>query len=362
MAPSRILDSHIHLWPGTATTSKHHGWMSEGHFLAKRHGIQDYIGVATPKPWGFVYVETDRYLPSPTPETQGIENDEETREELEIWARQPLEELKFLRRIVEGKCQDGDGFRAEDAELMKGCVVWAPFQLQQSLFKTYLRIAEEVAGPELWRRIVGFRYLLQGKADGEVKRIVQSEDWIENIASLSSGREGKGWSFDVGVDTHRDGVEPLQAVSEMIQEVRKREKASGSGKAVRFVLNHLCKPPLPSPPSPAYTNALSPLSSDPATFMKFSGALNEYRLLSATDPSPLVAALEPTLAFMATIFPSRLMFGSDWPVCNVGGPAGEDGNWRLWKEVVGMCTPGWSAREEESLWWEAGCRAYGIDG
>ncbi len=28
------------------------------------------------------------------------------------------------------------------------------------------------------------------------------------------------------------------------------------------------------------------------------------------------------------------MFGSDWPVCNVGGPAGEEGNWGVWVQVV----------------------------
>ncbi|CBX97734.1 hypothetical protein LEMA_P091430.1 [Plenodomus lingam JN3] len=237
MAPSRILDSHIHLWPGTATTSKHHGWMSEGHFFAKQHGIQDYLAVATPKPWGFIYVETDRYLPSPTPPLHGTENEAEQEERLENWAQQPLEELRFLRRIVEDKAQEGDGFQEGDVELMKGCVIWAPFPLAPALFKTFLRIAEGVAGPELWRRVVGFRYLLQGKAEGEVKRIVQSEAWIENMTSLASGREGKGWAFDVGVDTHRDGLEPLEAVGEMIQEVRRREKASGSGKAVRFVLS-----------------------------------------------------------------------------------------------------------------------------
>ncbi|KAI8933719.1 hypothetical protein NX059_009435 [Plenodomus lindquistii] len=342
MAPSRILDSHIHLWPGTATTSNHHGWMTAGHFLAKRHGIQDYLDVTKPQPWGFVYVETDRYLPLPSPKIQKDEREEVQKAKLASWAEQPLEELKFLRRIVEGRTEvdDGSPIDGTGEMMMKGCVVWAPFHLHPSLFQTYLSLAEEVAGPQLWKRVVGFRYLLQGKPQGEVKRLVESQDWIENLVSLGNGRDGKGWAFDVGVDTHRDGLEPLEAVSQMIQEVRRREKDSESGKAVRFVLNHLCKPPLPSPPSPPYTTALTPLTTDKNTFMKLSGAFNEFSPSTPSDISSLLSALHPYLSFIHQAFPSRVMFGSDWPVCNVGGPVGAGANWRLWREVASLIV-GW---------------------
>ena len=56
------------------------------------------------------------------------------------------------------------------------------------------------------------------------------------------------------------------------------------------------------------------------------------------------------------------MFGSDWPVCNAGGPAGEKGNWGLWVEsVVLMLKEGKvEEAEAESVWWKAGSRAYGV--
>lgn len=236
MPPSKVLDTHIHLWPSTSLTSKNHGWMTPGHILTKRHGISDYVAIAQPSPTGFIYVETDRYLPSASPEISTSVNEEEQRRTLVAWAKEPIEEIKFLRRIVETSADaESDGVSStKEADLLKGAVIWAPFHLSPVIFKTWLSVAEETAGPKLWPKIVGFRYLLQGKGDGEVERLVEGEHWIGNIVSLSKGRNGKGWTFDVGVDVNRDGLEGLEVVSRMIRAVRKREV---DGPHVRFVLS-----------------------------------------------------------------------------------------------------------------------------
>jgi L-rhamnono-1,4-lactonase len=245
MAPSRILDSHIHLWPSTSCKPENHGWMTPGFQLAKRHGISDYTVVssiannATP----FIYVETDRYLSSASPTFQSTAGSsiEEKRKILQLWAKEPLEEVKFLRRMIENNPQEGDGFADSDGELLKGAVLWAPFHLPPELFRMWLSLAEEAAGEKLWQKIVGFRYLLQGKAPGAVKSLTQEEDWIENIVSLRKGRkDGKGWAFDIGVDTHRDGVEMLEHMLDMVQRVRKIEGESGEPGHVKFILS---KPP-----------------------------------------------------------------------------------------------------------------------
>ncbi|KAF1851522.1 uncharacterized protein K460DRAFT_36570 [Cucurbitaria berberidis CBS 394.84] len=386
MPPSRILDSHIHLWPSTATQPTNHGWMAPGHHLAKRHGISDYRSVANvkrssskeeveeenPIPVSFIYVETDRYLPSSTPEIEEErDSDEEKRRKLSKWASEPLSEVKFLRRIVEGKPEEGDGFAPSDAAWMKGAVLWAPFHLSPSLFSTYLQIAEEVAGPALWARVVGFRYLLQGKAEGEVKRLVESEDWLQNIVSLRDGRGGKGWAFDVGVDTHRDGVEQLEHVGGMIAEVRRREANSGGQGHVRFVLNHLCKHrlPLATPSDPTFVrwrSALTGLAADTSIYMKLSGALNEFDDASPTPDTvqSVIEAVQPFFDAVFANFPGRVMFGSDWPVCNVGGPHGEQGNWKFWVSVVEawMEERGFEEGSMERVWWRAGSEAYGVEG
>jgi L-rhamnono-1,4-lactonase len=238
--PPKILDTHIHLWPSSALTPKNHGWMTDpAHILTKRHGISDYLRVA-PDVDGFVYVETDRYLPSALPDIN-INSDKVDEEALRAWCKEPLEEIKFLRRVVEGEADEEiDGVGTGQEERMKGVVLFAPFHLPPPYFNTYLRIARETASPTLWRKVVGFRYLLQGKGEGEVERLVSSEDWISNLLSLSKSAEhgGKagGWVFEVGADVHRDGTAGLEAIVKMVREVRKQESHQAP---VRFVLSTL---------------------------------------------------------------------------------------------------------------------------
>ncbi|OAG15035.1 hypothetical protein CC77DRAFT_488468 [Alternaria alternata] len=370
MSSSGVLDTHIHLWPSTATSSSNHGWMSPGHHLAKRHGISDYLTITSPQPSGFIYVETDRYLPSAEPPSiNESDNDEDVKAKLRTWAKEPLEELRFLARIVEGKPEEGDGFVESEAKKMKGCVIYAPFHCAPRVFKAYLDVAREVAGPKLWQYVKGFRYLLQGKGDGVVAKMLQEseESWIQNLCALKRLEGGcEAWCFDVGVDTHRDGEEPMKAVGKLIAGLRQYEEKEGHENRVKFVLNHLAKPPLspdPTPPSDVWLQTMTSLSSDKAIFMKLSGAFNEFTVSpTPSDVPTLLTALTPFLNHIFQCFPGRVMFGSDWPVCNVGGPAGEQGSWKLWREVVKtwMDRKGYVEEEKQKVWREAGEEAYGV--
>ena len=82
--------------------------MTPGHPLSKRHGISDYLAITSPQPAGFIYVETDRYLPSAEPNISDSDSDEDVKGKLKEWAKEPLEEVRFLRRIVEGMPEGGD--------------------------------------------------------------------------------------------------------------------------------------------------------------------------------------------------------------------------------------------------------------
>jgi len=238
MAPTKLLDTHIHLWPATAASSAAHSWMTPGHFLATRHGIAEYKaataggrGRPDGSRFGFVYVETDRRLADAVPEVGSGEDGEgkDVEGKLRVWAQEPLSELAFLRRIVEGTPVEGgaDGFTHADSSLLKGMVIYAPFHLSASLFAVYLRLAREGLGEKAWSKVVGFRYLLQGRGVESVRRLVRSDDFVSNLRSI----EGK--VFDVGVDCHRDGLEVLECVVELVQRV---ERAEG-GVQPRFVLS-----------------------------------------------------------------------------------------------------------------------------
>lgn len=99
--------------------------------------------------------------------------------------------------------------------------------------------------------------------------------------------------------------------------------------------------------------------------MKFSGSLNEF-IDTPSTPSDIPTLVNTLSPFFNHVFQSfgarRIMFGSDWPVCNVGGPKGEAGNWSLWREVVQGCLEAreLSEEEKESVWWGAGCAAYAL--
>lgn len=60
------------------------------------------------------------------------------------------------------------------------------------------------------------------------------------------------------------------------------------------------------------------------------------------------------------------MYGSDWPVCNVGlGGSGNDGgqgHWREWLDVVESLLDevGVGEEEREWVWWKTAVEAYGV--
>ncbi|KAF2197701.1 hypothetical protein GQ43DRAFT_444024, partial [Delitschia confertaspora ATCC 74209] len=395
MPPTKILDSHIHLWPANATSSANHGWMTPGHPLAKRHGISDYnaaVRASSPsvQPKGFVYVETDRFLLSAKPDilhdeveavrTGDIAAKQAVKSKLEEWAKEPLEELRFLRRIVEGRSEGekNDGFEVNDGDEMLAMVIWAPLNLRPALFQMYLEIAADVAGAKTWERVAGFRYLMQGiKQQKEMEELVLGQDWLENLVSQSKGRAGRGWTFDIGVDTRSGGVWQVEVAATMVERARKMEAERGLG-SVKFILNHFCKPDLSqaiNPNSFRWKAAISRLAAQPNVYMKLSGAFSEFgdNQKAPASREEIVERLEFYVKEVVDRFGSfscnRIMFGSDWPVCNLGGPKGEQ-SWGFWREVVdaslGRLKPSidealinYSAAME-NLWWKAAADAYGI--
>lgn len=96
--------------------------------------------------------------------------------------------------------------------------------------------------------------------------------------------------------------------------------------------------------------------------MKLSGAFNEFDSGTPSSASAIVKSLGSIVPKVFGAFGDRVMFGSDWPVCNVGGPAGEKENWGLWVESVELLLQ--EARiagaGAESVWWKAGSKAYDI--
>ena len=83
---------------------------------------------------------------------------------------------------------------------------------------------------------------------------------------------------------------------------------------VRFVLDHVAKPPLRSGDLGPWADGVAALAELPNVTCKLSGLFTE------AEPG---AALAPTVARALQWFgPERCMFGSDWPVCLLGADYG----------------------------------------
>lgn len=237
--PPPIIDSHIHLYPSGECSSL--AWCTPDHPLAAQHSVSEFRAAAITRDSGhanlagFVVVEADRKNNSSTDWTA------------------PLQEVAWMRRLVTGQAREGEGHSAEDSGLCLGLVPWAPLASGPAELGRYLEAAEAEAGEETWKRVKGFRYLLQDKENG----VALKDGFIEGLKLLGK----KGFVFDVGVDQHRRGRVQLEEVVEMIDRAHegveeeekvvfilsKSRRCSSHAFGLQVLtagLDHLCKPDL----------------------------------------------------------------------------------------------------------------------
>jgi L-fuconolactonase len=106
-----------------------------------------------------------------------------------------------------------------------------------------------------------------------------------------------------------------------------------------FVLDHLAKPVIAGPPPPEWRRHLAELAQRPNVCCKFSGAVTEVRGGPWTPE-----LLWPYFAVALAAFgASRLMFGSDWPVCLVAS------DYVRWHRFVVSCVTGLSSGERDLI-------------
>ena len=115
-----------------------------------------------------------------------------------------------------------------------------------------------------------------------------------------------------------------------------------------------------------WKRCIQTFASYPSVYMKLSGGFSELSAEGAVDtssPQKLVDRVSPWVDVVFEAFgPRRIMFGSDWPVCNVKGPEGES-SWDVWRNVVEevLSRKGCTEEEKESVWSGTAKRAYRLD-
>ena len=339
-----IVDSHIHLYADTHLTQLN--WTADlptGHPLNQQNSVEQYRKATANAVnlRGFVFLETDR--------KSGLQDHE--------W-EDALGEVSFLVRIAEGKPMAGEGHTTTDKDLVLGIVPWAPIPAGPEVLARYLLEVRKRAG-DSFNKIKGFRYLLQNKPPGTML----SDNFITSLQVLGT----QGLSFDLGIDARSGGLHQLEEACEML------ERVNAGNEHVRIIIDHMCKPNLHIAPTevenghPAFQQwkkCISRMASHGNTFIKLSGMFSElpHQSQNPTDVAELLRLTKPWVDAVFEFFgASRIMFGSDWPVCNVGGP-GE----HSWSHYVNLVTAILQAQnlnetEQGQVWSGTATSAYNLE-
>jgi L-fuconolactonase len=186
-----------------------------------------------------------------------------------VQARQTLRETEWLLDL------------AADSPLIRGVVAWAPIA-----DRNFPKVLEEL---NAHKKLKGLRHVIQAERDEE---FILGSDFNAGIGALA----GSGLVYDILIYERH-----LPAAIKFVD--RHPEQI--------FVLDHLAKPRIKEQLLEPWRTNLFELAKRENVYCKLSGMVTEanWNNWSAADLRPYTdAALE-------VFGPSRLMFGSDWPVC-----------------------------------------------
>ena len=226
---------------------------------------------------------------------------------ISVQARQTLEETHALLDM------------ARENEWIRGVVGWVPL-----ISPDVESILEELGDHA---KLKAVRHVVQGEADGFLAR----PDFNAGIAAL----ESFGLIYDVLI-LERQLEDATALVDRHPDQV--------------FVLDHLGKPRIKDALLEPWKTQIESLAKRENVWCKVSGMVTEADFQN-WSPDILKPYFETVLAAFG---PSRLMFGSDWPVCLAACSYGR------WVQVVREWTAPLSSDERAEFWGGTAARVYGL--
>ena len=187
-----------------------------------------------------------------------------------VQVRQTLDETRWMLDL------------AEDNPFILGVVGWVDLRSP--------RLRAELQSFALRPRLVGIRHIVQSESDD----FLLNSAFLRGISLLEE--------FDLAYDLL---IYPkhLPLAARFVERFPRQ----------RFVLDHLAKPPVKSGGLEAWARGIRELAALPNVLAKLSGLVTEADWQAWT-----AKGVRPYLDVAFECFgPSRLMIGSDWPVCTV---------------------------------------------
>lgn len=222
-----------------------------------------------------------------------------------VQARQTLEETRWLLDW------------AAKFEAMRGVVGWAPIAAEN-----FPAVLEELAQE---KKLVGLRHIVQAEADG----FLDAPDFQRGIAQLRA------------TDLVYDVLIFERQLEEAIRFIDRNPEQ-------QFVLDHMAKPKIAAAEIEPWRSRILELSRRPNVWCKVSGLTTEAQWSRWS-----LESLRPYLDTILNAFrPSRLMAGSDWPVCLVS--CGYTQWWQVLREYFASC----SAHEQARVFGETAREVY----
>ncbi len=226
---------------------------------------------------------------------------------ISVQARQIEEETRWLLSM------------ASSHDWIRGVVGWLPLQ-NLDIRETMVKYRDEA-------KLCGLRHVVQDEQDDGFLDRPAFNNGVRSMLEF-------GWTYDLliyarqlpfaipFVDRHPDQV---------------------------FVLDHIAKPTIqPGHHAGQWDRDLRELAKRPNVFCKFSGVVTEVR-----DQEWTLSQIEPYWNTALEAFgPSRLMFGTDWPVCLLKA------SYTQWVTAVAAFASKLSDREQNQFWFENAVRAY----
>jgi len=110
---------------------------------------------------------------------------------------------------------------------------------------------------------------------------------------------------------------------------------------------------------------LQTLAKWPIIYVKLSGVFSEVDHRSIRNIEETVKQVLPWAEVVWKLFPGRMMWASDWPVCNVGwgeisGKENMGKAWRTWRDASQKLLDqlGLTQEEKQKVWGDVAAEAY----
>lgn len=210
---------------------------------------------------------------------------------------------------------------AKKHEFIKGVVGWVDLRADG--------IGKRLEYFKDFKKLKGFRHVLQGEAD---RALMLNPQFTKGISALK----------------HHDFTYDILIFPDQLGYTHQFVKTFGGH---RFVIDHIAKPDIKNKNIEKWANGICAIAKNENVWCKVSGMVTE-----ADWYNWVLADFEPYLDVVFEAFgPKRVMFGSDWPVCNVAG------GYQQMLSVVKNYTSKLSANEQAMFWGQNAIDFYGIE-